>query len=374
MPKSRSTTAPGLAPIDVSGSDVGTGGVLIAFATDPGAVSYDGNGANSPYTMSLARHLAEPGVEIQSALTRVRGEVTAETDGRQRPWHNASLGREVFIGPQAPPLAVAAPQPSAAGTPAEPPGADTRGWEIEQRVWDEASKRNTLAHYEAYLQQFPKGAFADLARLNIDQLKKSPITVGNTPTVVANTESDVARSATAAQPPAAAGNPETDAGTELTESAIGLGRQDKIDLQERLLAIGYDLDAADGDFGIKTRQAIGRWQEENRLPPTTYLTQKQYARLKLDTDDAVKSYRAKRASEAEAKKQESATSQRTEKPQPVVRAKPRREQQREAANPRPAPKSKPAQRKSGYRTCSGIDGTFEVPASQRCPLSGYAHY
>ncbi|RUT93626.1 hypothetical protein EOD23_34335, partial [Mesorhizobium sp. USDA-HM6] len=105
LPKSRSTTAPGLAPIDVSSADVGSGGVLIAFATDPGAVSYDGNGANSPYTMSLARHLAEPGVEIQSALTRVRGEVTAETDGRQRPWHNASLGREVFIGPQAPPAA-----------------------------------------------------------------------------------------------------------------------------------------------------------------------------------------------------------------------------------------------------------------------------
>ncbi|TIV91879.1 MAG: peptidoglycan-binding protein, partial [Mesorhizobium sp.] len=183
------------------------------------------------------------------------------------------------------------------------------------------------------------------------------------------------RSAMAAQPPVATANPETDVGTELTESAIGLDRQAKIDLQERLLAIGYDLDSADGDFGIKTRRAIGRWQEENRLPPTSFLTSKQYARLKLDTDDALKSYRAQRASDAEAKKQESAIPQKTQKPQPVVRAKPRREQRREAANPRPAPKAaKPAQRKSGYRTCSGIDGTFEVPASQRCPLSGYAHY
>ncbi|RUW30247.1 MULTISPECIES: caspase family protein [unclassified Mesorhizobium] len=372
LPKSRSTTAPGLAPIDVSGSDVGTGGVLIAFATDPGSVSYDGNGANSPYTTSLARHLAEPGVEIQSALTRVRGEVTAETDGRQRPWHNASLGREVFIGPQTPPPAAPAPQPSATETPAQPAGTDARGWEIEQRVWDEASKRNTLAHYEAYLQQFPKGAFADLARLNIDQLKKSPVTVGNAPAVVANTESAASRSATAAAP-AAAANPETDTGTELTESAIGLDRQEKIDLQERLLAIGYDLEA-DGDFGLKTRRAIGQWQEENKLPPTTFLTSKQYARLKLDTDDALKSYRAQRASEAEARKQESAAPQKTEKPQPVVRAKPRPDRQREAANPRPAPKSKAAGRKSGFRTCSGIDGTFEVPASQRCPLSGYAHY
>ncbi|TIL22430.1 MAG: hypothetical protein E5Y87_07250, partial [Mesorhizobium sp.] len=53
---------------------------------------------NSPYSAALARHLTEPGVEIQSALTRVRGQVTETTQGRQRPWHNASLGREVFLG------------------------------------------------------------------------------------------------------------------------------------------------------------------------------------------------------------------------------------------------------------------------------------
>ncbi|TIV07548.1 MAG: hypothetical protein E5W02_24675, partial [Mesorhizobium sp.] len=64
-----------------------------------------------------------------------------------------------------------------------------------------------------------------------------------------------------------------------------------------------------------------------------------------------------------------------QKPQPVVRARPRRQDQREAANPRPAPKPRatPA-RKSAYHMCSGIDGTFQIPASQRCPLSGYAHY
>jgi len=371
LPMSRSTTAPGLAPIDVSGSDVGSGGVLIAFATDPGAVSYDGNGGNSPYTASLARHLAEPGVEIQSALTRVRGEVTAETDGRQRPWHNASLGREVFIGPQAPPPAAPAqpaPQPSATAAPAVSAGADGRGWEIEQRVWDEASKRNTLAHYEAYLQQFPNGAFADLARLNIDQLKKPP------PTAVANAQNEASRSAIAAEPPATASNPQADVGTELTESAIGLDRPGKIDLQERFLAIGYDLDAADGDLGAKTRRAIGQWQEANGLPPTTFLTPKQYARLKLDTEDALKTYRTERASEAQAKKQESVVPQRPQKPQPVVRAKPKRQQQREAANPRPAPKPEPTARKSAFKYCTGIDGTFQIPASQRCPLSGYAHY
>ncbi|WP_292477758.1 hypothetical protein [Mesorhizobium sp.] len=69
----------------------------------------------------------------------------------------------------------------------------------------------------------------------------------------------------------------------------------------------------------------------------------------------------------------STTSQETQNQPPIIRAKPRREQ-REAANPRAAPRAKATGRKSGFRTCSGIDGTFEVPASQKCPLSGYAHY
>jgi len=71
LPKSRSLGA-GLAPVDAKADGMGTGGVLIAYATDPGAIAFDGNGVDSPYSLALAKHLTEPGVEIQSALTRVR--------------------------------------------------------------------------------------------------------------------------------------------------------------------------------------------------------------------------------------------------------------------------------------------------------------
>ncbi|WP_292473161.1 hypothetical protein [Mesorhizobium sp.] len=33
-----------------------------------------------------------------------------------------------------------------------------------------------------------------------------------------------------------------------------------------------------------------------------------------------------------------------------------------------------AQAQAKFRNCTGIDGTFQVPVSQKCPLSGYAHY
>ncbi len=373
LPKGRSNTAPGLAPISITTTEAGNGRMLIAYATDPGAVCDDGRGANSLYATALARHFAEPGLEIQTALARVRSDVTDETNGRQRPWYNASLGREIVIEPAAP--AVAAAQPPATPAPpasatsssavVPPPGTDSRAWEIERRVWDEASKRNTIAHYQAYLRQFPNGAFADLARLNLEQLK------GNPP-VVANTQSDTSKPAAAPEPPAATANPENDTGTELTESAIGLDREGKIDLQERLLAIGYNPGNADGNLGAATRRAIGVWQKENNLPQTTFLTRKQYVRLQLDTDVAVQSYRARRASEAEGNKLQGATSQ-AGKTEPVVGARP--------ARPRLAARSKaalathaPSARKSRFRNCSGIDGPFQVPASQKCPLSGYAHY
>ncbi|WP_292068359.1 hypothetical protein [Mesorhizobium sp.] len=32
-----------------------------------------------------------------------------------------------------------------------------------------------------------------------------------------------------------------------------------------------------------------------------------------------------------------------------------------------------AQTQAKFRTCSGFDGPFQVPLSQKCPLSGYAH-
>ncbi|RNJ46974.1 hypothetical protein B5V01_33775 [Mesorhizobium erdmanii] len=174
LPKSRSLGA-GLAPVDAKADGVGTGGVLIAYATDPGAIAFDGDGVDSPYSLALAKHLTEPGVEIQSALTRVRGDVTEVTQGRQRPWHNASLGREVFLGKpaaQTAPPAVA-PVADAAKTTAAPApvASEPPSWEVEQRLWDEASKKSAIPYYEAYLDQFPNGRFATMARLDIGQLK-----------------------------------------------------------------------------------------------------------------------------------------------------------------------------------------------------------
>ena len=60
-------------------------GSLIAFSTEPGAVAYDGIGSLSPYTSALVRHITAPNEEIRRALTLVRREVIAATDGSRSP-------------------------------------------------------------------------------------------------------------------------------------------------------------------------------------------------------------------------------------------------------------------------------------------------
>ena len=330
LPKSRSLGA-GLAPVEARSDGVGTGGVLIAYATDPGAIAFDGSGVNSPYSTALARHLTEPGVEIQSALTRVRGEVTETTQGRQRPWHNASLGREVFLGE---PAAKAAP----ATTPVADASKDTTttvapvavttdppSWEVEQRLWDEASKRNSIPFYEAYLDQFPNGRFATVARLNIDQLKDPK--AENRQVAAIDTDEANANSGSAVRTSVGVSDEVKQMpGTELTEAAIGLDREGRIDLQLRIEALGNELGRIDGNIGRQTRQAIGVWQAKNGLLQTTYLTREQLAFLVIQTDPMMDQVRARHAADqarAAAPKKQVVQKARTQKP---VAQKPRKKQ------------------------------------------------
>ncbi|QOZ70595.1 caspase family protein [Bradyrhizobium arachidis] len=79
-----------------AGATLGAG-TLIAFATAPGQVALDGEGANSPFSAALSRHIGTPGLEVQQMLTRVRAEVVSSTKNKQVPWSNSSLLGEVYL-------------------------------------------------------------------------------------------------------------------------------------------------------------------------------------------------------------------------------------------------------------------------------------
>lgn len=88
----------------------GGNGTLIAFATSPNEVAFDGSGAHSPFAEALLRHIGDENVQLTTVMTRVTGAVYKATAGRQRPWVNASLIDEVMLNP------VAASEPLIVGT------------------------------------------------------------------------------------------------------------------------------------------------------------------------------------------------------------------------------------------------------------------
>jgi len=120
-------------------------GTLIAYATDPGNVAYDGIGTNSFFTEALIGHIADPGVEVRLMFGRVRQQVALVTGGAQVPWVEESVLGEHFLDPD----------PNAAPRPDEIAG--------EIGAWQAASTGGDRADYEAYLAAYPDGLFRGFA-------------------------------------------------------------------------------------------------------------------------------------------------------------------------------------------------------------------
>lgn len=234
MGKTRSTKglSRGLAEISPAG------GTLIAFATDPGDVALDGEGKHSPFTTALLRHLQTPGLEIGVMMTRVRGDVFRETKERQRPWTNTSLTGEFYLQ-SAPSVASDTPAPPEAPAPAAPAAADDQ--QMQLAVWQTAEKSGQRADYLEYLRLYPKGKFAGFAQNRVESLKEADATQPK-----------------AVQPQVAALAPTRSANsTEQAESALGLRREDRRQVQRRLTLLGFDTRGVDGLFGPGSRRAIG---------------------------------------------------------------------------------------------------------------------
>ena len=163
----------GLAREDRAGA-----GTLIAYATDPGDVAADGDGANSPFTTALGKYIVTPGLEIRQIMTRVRAEVLAATGGRQRPWDNSSLAEDFYFTPPAQaqrqtpvPVPAPLPQPMQGGDPAE------------LAFWTAVQASPDPRDVEAYLEAYPHGRFIVLARNKLDRLRReaSLLAVTRTP-------------------------------------------------------------------------------------------------------------------------------------------------------------------------------------------------
>jgi hypothetical protein len=211
-------------------AEVRTGvGTLIAFSTQPGYVALDGAGRNSPYAEALLRHLEVPGNDVSGVLVEVRNDVLKATGGKQVPWEHTSLTGQVYLkGGPAPTAATGEPV-------ARLPAARSQDPELEIAFWNSVKDSKSPAVIEAYLERYPNGTFAGLAKVMVAQLKGVP--AKEQPTRVA------------ALPEPKAPDPRS------------LARS----LQTELKRVGCDAGEVDGQWGDKGREALASFGRHAKM-------------------------------------------------------------------------------------------------------------
>ena len=220
-------------------------GTLIAFATGPGQTALDGEaGTNSPFTRALVANIAQPGVEIQQAMTKVRAQVNDETNKNQLPWGHTNLIGSVYLNP------VGIPADKPAETASVVPAVPVSGVELE--FWRSVKDSNKLEELNAYLTSYPNGSFKSLALARVASLQDGPSTT--------------TRNLTTGIDPATF----TQEADQVSEDQLGLNKSQRRDVQRRLTGLGFDIKAT-GKFDDQTRSVIKRWQAARGYPSTGYL-------------------------------------------------------------------------------------------------------
>jgi uncharacterized caspase-like protein len=282
-------------------------GTLLAFASDPKSTALDGKpGENSPFSKALLNHLEDIAVSIDTIMSRVRAEVWTDTKSKQLPWVNTSIIGEFILNPQVAPL-------DPGQLPYRPMGADPatdapvnllphrinpqqERIAQETRLWDSAEKSNLAEDYRAYLDAYPNGVFAAMAKNRIAKLGpptdavpgQSGSTTPAVPVTASPTPNPVDFSSAGLK---------AEVGTQQTEKVLGLTKAQRKEVQQRLLALEYEPGKASGTFSPTTRSAIIAWQNGHSLHPTGWLGPLQYAALLAESDAPLGRYLSGKYSE-----------------------------------------------------------------------------
>jgi hypothetical protein len=193
-------------------------GTFLAYATAPGGVALDGLDGNSPFTQSVASIMSTPGLPIEQMFKMVRVEVLEKTNGQQTPWDASSLTSDftfakatVLSGAELEAqqlwssvqesrdpvqimlflrgypdssltvearalLAEVMEQELAGDAPVQAKPVAQGPSETEQKMFEAAQADPSVASYQAYLQTFPSGTFAEFATQELAAMKKNATT------------------------------------------------------------------------------------------------------------------------------------------------------------------------------------------------------
>ncbi len=130
-------------------------GLLIAYATDPGNVAYDGTGENSLFTSAIVNHISTDGLDVRLMFGRVRQQVILESRGAQIPWVEEAVLGEHFFAARAG-VVVANSQ-----------------YTRELQQWRQISAQTEIEPFQAYLEEFPDGVFHQFASDRITMIRQA---------------------------------------------------------------------------------------------------------------------------------------------------------------------------------------------------------
>ena len=125
-----------------------------------------------------------------------------------------------------------------------PAGLEAARLEAEREFWASVKdSQNPAEELQAYLDTYPEGAYAVLARSRLDRLAGLPA------------DAETAPQSTAAVATAARDDPSTPQASvptaEAVEASLGLERAERRQIQLGLASLGYDPGPADGLFGLR---------------------------------------------------------------------------------------------------------------------------
>ncbi|HXI24874.1 MAG TPA: caspase family protein, partial [Pyrinomonadaceae bacterium] len=134
-------------------------GTLIAYATAPDSVAADGGGANSPYAEELTKQMEVSGVLLETMFRRVTEQVSSRSGGRQEPWYSANVKGDFFFNN------------SRADSSLSETSSQIDPVAVEREYWETIRSSNDAQDYKDYLQAYPKGPYAVVARAKIRQIE-----------------------------------------------------------------------------------------------------------------------------------------------------------------------------------------------------------
>ena len=257
----RALTTRGLIPAEPTSSNT-----LIAYAAKGGSTADDGNSGHSPFTNALLAHLTTPGLDVRQAFGEVRDDVLKATDNKQEPYVYGSLGggQMALVSPTTTTTAPAAPP--IAPVAADPSVQMRQDYEFAERV-------GTKQAWTYFLQHYPDGFYANLAKAQLDKLTAS-----------ATTPSTIAPAAPAKPAQPRPGTQVAALPTDASRTTINpadLARS----VQTEMKRVGCYSGSVDGSWSTGSQRALDQFNK--------------YAPAKLDTklasNDALDALRAKPA-------------------------------------------------------------------------------